>query len=143
MYRVALWHPALVTHIFSVCTPYLPPSRGPFIETEALVRDYIPQFAYQLHLAGPEVEARIQTRDDMRQFLTATYGGRGPAGEVGFDVSKGVLFDNLPKLAKSPLLKDDELEYYVDQYSRTGLHGPRENPLSAFSPGTLPAREQG
>ncbi|KAI9826292.1 MAG: hypothetical protein M1832_000209 [Thelocarpon impressellum] len=123
VFRVALWHPELVTHIFSVCTPYLPPSKT-FTPLEDVVRTVLPNFAYQLQLAGPEVEARIQTKPQIRQFLNAMYGGRGPNGEVGFDVRKGVLLDNLGLLGKTPLLTEGELDYYAEQYVRTGLHGP-------------------
>ena len=30
----------------------------------------------------------------------------------------------LPKLRKSPLLDDDEIDYYVNKYARHGINGP-------------------
>ncbi|KAJ3475259.1 hypothetical protein NLG97_g9524 [Lecanicillium saksenae] len=41
-------------------------------------------FTYQLQLRGPDVEAKIQGRDQLRKFLNAMYGGQGPNGEAGF-----------------------------------------------------------
>ena len=43
-------YPNLVTHVFSICTPYSAPSEK-YFSTEDLVKGPIPQFAYQLHLA--------------------------------------------------------------------------------------------
>lgn len=83
-----------------------------YMSTEALVKGPLPQFGYQLHLAGPEVEATIQTKEQIRQFLNGIYGGRGPNGELAFDPVKGILFDNLPKLGKSKLLSDKVRVYY-------------------------------
>jgi soluble epoxide hydrolase / lipid-phosphate phosphatase len=104
VFRVALWYPALVSHIFSICTPYTPPSKT-FRSTEDIVKA-VPQFAYQLHLAGDEVEQALQTPDQIRQFLLGLYGARGPNGEMPFDPTRGVLLENLPKLEPPSLLGD-------------------------------------
>lgn len=122
VWRTAQWHPDLVTHVFSVCTPYTEPHKE-YYSTEDLVKGPLPQFGYQLHLAGPEVEAALQSEEQIRQFLNGMYGGKGPNGELAFDPVKGVLIENLPKLGKGRLFSDKELDYYVKQYSRNGLHG--------------------
>ncbi|KAI9808392.1 MAG: hypothetical protein M1827_007489 [Pycnora praestabilis] len=122
VYRVALWHPDLVTHLFSICTPYIAPSKE-YLSIEELVKTKLPNFTYQLQLASPELENAIQSRDQMRQFLNAMYGGRGPNKEVGFDVFRGVFLDNLPILKQTRLLNERELDYYADEYARHGLHG--------------------
>lgn len=103
VWRMAMYQPELVTHVFSVCTPYAPPQKQ-YVSTEELVKGPLPQFAYQLHLASPEVEGRIQSKEDIRQFLKGMYGGRGPNKEAIFSAEKGILFDNLPKLGDPPLL---------------------------------------
>lgn len=51
------------------------------------------------------------------------FGGRGPAKETTFSPDKGILFENLPKVGKTPLLSDAEMDYYVSEYSRHGMHG--------------------
>ena len=119
---MAMWYPNLVSHVFSVCTPYTRP-QAEYFSTESLVKGRIPQFGYQLHLASPEVEGRIKSRDDMRKFLHGMYGARGPNRETIFTPVDGVLFENLDKIGKTKLATDEEMEYYVDQYMRNGLHG--------------------
>lgn len=141
IWRTVLWHPDLVSHVFSVCTPYTAPSKT-YVSTETLVKGPAPQFGYQLQLASGEVEPKISSREDIRQFLRGMYGGRGPNGEVVFSPQKGVLFENIPKVGPSPIISDkvrpvakdccsgetsssrQEIDYYADQWSRTGLHGP-------------------
>jgi len=98
-------HPDLVTHVFSVCTPYTEP-RKDYYSMEDLVKGPLPQFGYQLHLAGPEVEAALQSEEQIKQFLSGMYGGKGPNGELAFDPVKGFLIENLPKLGKGRLFSD-------------------------------------
>lgn len=122
VWRLALWYPERVSAVFSVCTPYNPPNKT-FLSLEEVVRR-LPNFAYQLHLAGPDVEARLVGEDATRHFINGMYGGRGPNGEAVLDTSRGVLFENLPKIGRSPLLAPEEEEYYVAEYARTGLRAP-------------------
>ena len=120
MYRVALWHPELVTHLFSVCTPYASPSKQ-FIPLEYYIEQGIlPNFAYQLKLADGQLK-NLVSRDQIRQFLNGMYGGRGPNGEEGFDTQHGCLIDNLPILGPTTLVTENMLEYYADQYMKNGL----------------------
>ncbi|KAI9877118.1 MAG: hypothetical protein M1830_004742 [Pleopsidium flavum] len=122
VYRVALWYPDFVTHLFSVCTPYWVPSKD-YKPLEELVKTRLPNFKYQLQLASGEIEKAISSREQIKQFLNGLYGGRGPNGEVGFIPEQGVLLQNLPKLKPTRLLGEKELDYYADQYARNGLHG--------------------
>lgn len=118
VWRVAMWHPDLISAVFSVCTPYNAP-RTKNLTVEAMVSSgKVPNFAYQLQLMGPDVEQRIQGEEKVRQFLNGMYGGFGPNGEVGFKPTEGVLFDNLPLLRRTSLLSDEELDYYTQQYMR-------------------------
>jgi hypothetical protein len=103
VWRAAQWYPDLVSHVFSVCTPYTAPSKD-FVSTEDLVKGPLPQFAYQLHLASGEVEKSVKDEQSIRQFLMGMYGGRGPNGELVFEPEKGVLAENLPVIGDSRLL---------------------------------------
>ncbi|KAL2702065.1 hypothetical protein AAEP93_006363 [Penicillium crustosum] len=122
-YRIALWHPELVSHLFTVCVPYARPM-AKNISIEDLVRNVTPHFAYQLQLKSGEVEKAIQSKDEIRQFLLALYGGRTEAGEFGFDAHKGLLFDKIGHLKPSRLLSEEELEFYTNEFARHGVHGP-------------------
>lgn len=97
-----------------------------FIDTQTMVNTRLPQFAYQLQFAGKELEEKIKTKEDVRQFLIALYGGRTKEGEAGFDARKGVSLETLGRLRTSKLLSEQEMDYYVDEFSRNGVHGPRE-----------------
>jgi pimeloyl-ACP methyl ester carboxylesterase len=95
------------------------------VQLEDLVRTAAPHFAYQLQFASGELEKVIQSEDDIRQFLLALYGGRNDRGEVGFDAHHGVLVDRLGGLKRSKLLAEDEVEFYVREFGRSGVRGPR------------------
>ncbi|KAG4438667.1 hypothetical protein IFR05_005848 [Cadophora sp. M221] len=118
VYRFALHYPKLISAVFSVCTPFGPP-RKEFLDSTVL-----PNFKYQIHLRGPEVEAEIVGEEKLRQFLNAMYGGRTPKGAPGFSTSKGVHFDALPEIGPTPLLTKEEVDFYVKQYAIKGMHGP-------------------
>lgn len=83
------------------------------ISIEDLVRNVTPHFAYQLQLKSGEVEKAIQSKDEIRQFLLALYGGRTEAGEFGFDAHKGLLFDKIGHLKPSRLLSEEVCRVYI------------------------------
>jgi len=131
VWRFALWYPHLLKAVFSLCTPFYPVRDGPYMDPETMVRRVLPNFAYQLQLAGPDVEANIVGRDRIRQFLRTLYDGRaeGPGGkrEPGFTTERGAIFDVIDRVGPSPILPDgpDDLDFYVDEYMRHGtLRGP-------------------
>jgi soluble epoxide hydrolase / lipid-phosphate phosphatase len=105
VYRVALWYPDLIAAIFSVCTPYTPPS-SKFNSTEDIVKT-LPQFGYQLHLASGELEENIQGKEKLRQFLNGMYGGKSSNGGMIFDPKTGINFSLLGSLEKTPLVRDE------------------------------------
>lgn len=104
-YRVALWHPEFITHLFVVCTPYSAPTKK-LKSFEELVKTRLPNFKYQLQLASGDIEKVIHSRDQLRQFLNALYGGKGPNGELGFTAREGLLVENLPKLGPSRIISE-------------------------------------
>ncbi|CAG8182649.1 unnamed protein product [Penicillium olsonii] len=122
-YRIAMWYPDLVSHLFTVCVPYARPMKES-ISLESLVQNAAPHFAYQIQFKNGELEKVIKSKDEIRQFLLALYGGRTEAGEVGFDAHKGVLVDKIGGLKPSKLLSEEELEYYTNEFARSGVHGP-------------------
>ncbi|KAL8690090.1 MAG: hypothetical protein Q9218_004389 [Villophora microphyllina] len=123
VYRIALWFPDFVTHLFSICTPYWAPTAH-YVSVEKLVQSgKMPNMAYQLQLASGVVEKEVQSREQIRGFLNGTYGGLSPDHGSGFNVRDGVHFDVLPHLMQTKLVDGDTLDYYTDQYVKNGLHG--------------------
>jgi pimeloyl-ACP methyl ester carboxylesterase len=123
VWRVCLWHPEFVTHLFSICTPYFPPGKGKFLSLETRVKTIMPNFAYQLQLASGEPETIVVGKDKIRQFLKGMYGGTTPEKEPSFSVKEGILYDRLDRIQMTPLLSEAELEYYTEEYVRNGIGG--------------------
>lgn len=126
VWRFALWYPEMLRCVFSVCTPYFPPSEV-YIPKEVLVQK-LPNFGYQLQFAGPDVEDKVVGRDEIRGFLGILYGGSDTtgSGEKLFDAMKGVRLDKIEagEVGESPLLSKEEMDYYVGEYERNGMRGP-------------------
>lgn len=122
-WRLALWHPGLIRGVFSVCTPYVGPSPQ-YADLPTVVK-LLPNFRYQVQLAGPDVEREIGSDPaKIRGLLTGLYGARGPNGEDVFTTDHGVHFENLGKMGECPLLDSEEVDFYVAQYARNGMRGP-------------------
>ncbi|KAJ5178479.1 uncharacterized protein N7500_001178 [Penicillium coprophilum] len=111
------------TQIILVCVPYARPM-AQNISIEDLVRTVTPHFGYQLQFKSGELEKVIRSKDEIRQFLLALYGGRTEAGQFGFDANKGVLVDTIGKLKISRLLSEEEFDFYTNEFARSGIHGP-------------------
>ncbi|EFE42793.1 epoxide hydrolase, putative [Trichophyton verrucosum HKI 0517] len=105
VYRIALYEPDFVTHVFSVCTPYWPPSKQ-YLSLEQIIAK-IPFFGYQAQLANGGLEDIIQSKEEIRQFLNAMYGGRTADGKPAISMEKGVLLEKLPGVQQTPLLSDE------------------------------------
>ncbi|KIW34751.1 uncharacterized protein PV07_01509 [Cladophialophora immunda] len=121
--RCAQYHPQLVTHVFSISTPYFP------VESTytpiRIVAKTLPTYAYMEHLASGELEDHFQSKAELRAFLNGCLGfPKGPNGEVGFTPEHGMHFENFPKLAPTPLFVARDLDYYAAEYSRNGIRGP-------------------
>lgn len=65
-----------------------------------------PQLGYQVQLAGPDVEAAVQTPEQIRQFLNGMYGARTSSGQTMFDPRDGIILENVPHVGKTPLLSN-------------------------------------
>lgn len=123
VWRVAMYHPGLVRAVFGFCFPYLPAS--PNITThEKLVEKY-PHFRYQLSNRAGAIEAAIgDSHANLLRFLSGAFGGRTPEGQPVFDPENGIYPDRLPRIGAPYSLDKEMLDYYVQEYSRHGLHGP-------------------
>ncbi|KAB2578963.1 Alpha/beta hydrolase fold-1 [Lasiodiplodia theobromae] len=123
VYRVALWKPDLISHVFAISTPYAPPSKE-YFSVEQLVAGPLPQFKYQLNLASGKPEEGVKTKEDFKKLLVFITGGKGPNDELLFNPYDGIILENLGKVPRGPWMTEEELDYYAEQYARNGLHGP-------------------
>lgn len=127
VWRTAMWYPELIQGVFSVCTPFHAPSTKFTPLEDIIASGHLTNFGYQLQFKGPDVETNIQGPEKVRQFLNSMYGGQSPEGDFGFSTRKGIFFDKISDLGKTPLLSAEEMDHYVQQYCLKGspeLRGP-------------------
>jgi soluble epoxide hydrolase / lipid-phosphate phosphatase len=112
VYRAAQFQPNLISHVFSVATPYMPVSNE-YVSTEKLVQGPLPQFGYQLQLGSDDqkVERVVKDEATMRKFLTGIYGGKLSSKEQFMTPEKGVNLEALANekdvIAMTPLLNEE------------------------------------
>ncbi|WPH02972.1 Hypothetical protein R9X50_00584400 [Acrodontium crateriforme] len=128
VYRTAQWCADIVSHVFSVATPYAQP-QPQFISTEQLVAAGMTMFGYQLQFGSEDqvIEKAVHNEAKIRKWLTGLYGGKPSGGRVIMTPEKGVdlsIVEDDSEIGMSPLLNQEELDYYVAEWSRNGVHGP-------------------
>jgi len=124
VWRMTMYYPELITSVFSMCVPYGPPS--PQVMSLEQVVKAAPNFQYQLQLASGEAEKMIdKSPETLRGFLNGMYGGRTTDNETLFNTDVGIKSpDLLDKVQQSPMVSREMIDYYVEEFSRTGMHGP-------------------
>ncbi|KAI1426026.1 Alpha/Beta hydrolase protein [Xylaria sp. FL1777] len=123
VWRMAQYYPSLVRCVFSVCVPYVPPSSVRMALPDLVAK--MPNFTYQLQLASGKTEEIVaKSPERLRGFLNGVYGGTTPEGKPAITVSHGVLEENIDSIRQSPLVSKEMIDFYVQEFSRHGLHGP-------------------
>jgi soluble epoxide hydrolase/lipid-phosphate phosphatase len=118
VYRMAMYYPELLSAVFSVCTPFFPPSKEYRDMAQA------PNFRYQQQLRGEEFVKEIAGEVRIKQFLKGIYGARSKDGQPIFSTDHGCYFDRLEGISSSPLVTDAEIDFYTEKYKRNGMRGP-------------------
>jgi soluble epoxide hydrolase / lipid-phosphate phosphatase len=122
--RFAQWYPELLKCVFSVCTPFVPVNNVYYSKEQ--IAQILPTLAYQVQLSGTAVDEAVVGRDKIGALLRAMYGGAREDRQAVFDVATGVKLDLLEadKIGPSPLLSQEEMDYYVEEYVPNGMRGP-------------------
>lgn len=121
--RMAQYYPELIRAVFSICTPFIPMSTVKHSLEDVVKRR--PHFRYQLQLASPVAENIVnKSPENLRGFINGIFGGRTPEGKPAFSVDVGVIEENVARVEPSPLVSREMIDFYVQEYSRNGLHGP-------------------
>lgn len=89
-----------------MCVPFAGPTTK-YIPLPDLVSSIAPHFAYQLQFDSGNVEQTVRSKDEIKGFLSAMYGGRTEKGEFGFDARHGVFLDKVRELRPSRLLSGE------------------------------------
>ena len=121
--RCAQYHPSLVSHIFTLSTPYFPIL--PTFEPLSLLVKRFPNWNYMVQFASGELEPAIQSKTEIRNFLNSCLGfPSGPNGEVAFTPTGGAVVENFPKTQPTTLFTAREMEFYASEFARHGIRGP-------------------
>lgn len=109
VYRAAQWYPDLISHVFSVATPYSAPSPE-FRNARELVEGGWPQFGYQLQFGSEDQQIeKAVGRDEgkVRKLLMGLYGGKPASGKAFMTPEKGVdlgMLEDGEEIKMTPLL---------------------------------------
>jgi soluble epoxide hydrolase/lipid-phosphate phosphatase len=140
--RIYFYYPELVSHIATISVPYAPPQRK-YVHLEEVV-ERNPTLTYQIAFVDPETEKDLDSRDAIDRFIRGVHRGIGDHG-ANIQVRSGFM-QNLGDRPRGKLLTaevslqrivarscavvvltvEKDLKYYVDQFARNGMHGPRE-----------------
>jgi pimeloyl-ACP methyl ester carboxylesterase len=121
----ALHHPDQVTAVGALSVPFMP--RSPVPPLDAMREAFKGQFFYQLYFQEPgvaEAEFERDIRTALRKFLVM---GAGETNLMGLPAKQpdDDLLSGLPNPETLPAwLSEDDLTFYVDQFTRSGFRGP-------------------
>lgn len=123
VWRMCLYHPQRVIAVCGVCTPYTPPHRQ-YVPLDVVVAK-VPQFAYQKVLADAERTGKVFDSAP-RRFFTAMFRKHTENNVRGNRIGVRTIFSKVATDSQEPLftqrsamLSEEELDYYVQQYSAT------------------------
>lgn len=126
VWRMCLYNPARVLAVCGICTPYFP-QRDVCVDVDTLTKA-IPQFSYMTFLSQSDAAAQALDTAPRRVF-TSTF--RQPEEhEVDgvnvpyLEILKGVADSTNPWYTqRSEIISEQELDYYVQEYSHSGFKG--------------------
>lgn len=72
-----------------------------------MVKYVTPHFAYQLQFQSGELEKVIRSKEIIKQFLLAMYGGRTEDGQVAWVADEGLSLDRVSRVRPSRLMNEE------------------------------------
>jgi soluble epoxide hydrolase / lipid-phosphate phosphatase len=119
-----MWHPEFFICVFVLAVHYTSPNRE-FVSLDTLVK-LLPTLKYQQQLAGPDLEAAVDSSEqNLRGFLNAIYHGDGPVRSADETWSnQGMDLTKLDKVGPSPMMSNEMMDHYVQEFGRHGIHYP-------------------
>lgn len=125
VWRAALRHRSRVQAVVGMSVPYL--GRGPAPLLDTFRKIYAGQFFYQLYFQTPGV-AEAEFEADIALSLRKLYVNLSADGQPGCltgGEERATLLDAMPYPEQLPAwLSAADLEYYVEQFRRSGFAGP-------------------
>jgi pimeloyl-ACP methyl ester carboxylesterase len=126
MWFMTLLHPERVTCLTNLSVSYMPRAAAPPMQTAKQIFGDI--FFYQLYFqdVGPaEAELEKDVRRTVLAFAWAVSGEGVASGQMKVQkVGEGGFLDMLGEPQRMEWFTDEDLDYFVDAFSRTGYFGP-------------------
>ncbi|KAF8245009.1 alpha/beta-hydrolase [Wilcoxina mikolae CBS 423.85] len=119
--RIYIYHPEMVTHIASMCTPFYGLLKS-YIPVEEVVKR-IPSFTYQIAFNEPQTEEGLKSNAEMSRFFCGLHRGLRDEFTGQIQVRSNIL-KSIGDQPRGLLLTQKDLDYYIEQYSENGFHGP-------------------
>jgi pimeloyl-ACP methyl ester carboxylesterase len=126
VWQLALLHPERVAGVVGMSVPFLP--RGPMPPVQLMRQAFGENFFYILYFQEPGVADADLARDPattMRRMLAGLSADPSEQGLSGLAAPSGAGFvDRLPEPKALPgWLTQEELDHYVEEFTRTGFTG--------------------
>ncbi|XP_066574853.1 bifunctional epoxide hydrolase 2 isoform X2 [Amia ocellicauda] len=127
VWNMAQYYPERVRAVASLNTPLLPvqPDVNPLEQIKSL-----PAFDYQLYFQEPgvaeaELEKNLERTFKLMFLSSEDEGPNRPRIDTSNVRKRGGLFVGMPENPpRSPILTESTLQYYVQQYKKSGFRGP-------------------
>lgn len=125
VWNMALFYPDRVRAVAALNTPYLPclPELNPLNRIKAN-----PVFDYQLYFQEPGV-AEAELEEDLARTFKVVIRASNDESAITFETANvckrgGVLVGTPEDPPLSKIMEEDELQYYVQQFKKSGFGGP-------------------
>ncbi|CAG8779826.1 18874_t:CDS:2, partial [Acaulospora morrowiae] len=118
-WRMCIHHPERVKAVISICTPYTPPNEN-YIALES-VAEILPNLQYQVYLSHPKAEIELDSKPE--EYLKAVLRSSQPGDQIQLFDGKNMMGSIIDGLHRSPIISQQELDYYVTHYKSGGFHG--------------------
>ncbi|KAG2204320.1 hypothetical protein INT47_009362 [Mucor saturninus] len=117
-WRFGQFYPDRVKALASFCTPYLPVAQEE-VTLEQIVK-VLPNFKYQLYLAGPDAEKDMN--DNFPKFFNRIF---RPIADMEhlIDPELGTLAEGRSDRPRSDKVPQKVMDYYVEAYTKQGARG--------------------
>ena len=121
----ALHHPDKVTAVGALSVPFTP--RGDVPPLDAMKKAFEGMFFYQLYFQEPgiaEAELEKDVRVSLRKFYHLASGDADLSGRGPKPADADLLSDEPDPGKLGSWCSDDDLDYYVSQFEKSGFRGP-------------------
>ncbi|CAG8509862.1 479_t:CDS:2, partial [Funneliformis mosseae] len=116
VWRMCIHYPERVRAVIS--TSYIPPNEH-YLSIES-VAELLPNLQYQVYFTHPKAEIELDSNVDL--YFKGILRSSKDDNVKTFDGNS--MFGDVPNnLEKSPMITNQELDYYVTQYKARGFHG--------------------